>query len=267
MHSREPVFQYSEFVYLSEFLKQGFQVLFLQVSGNLPDEKLDGVVVLHWNGVLADGKPVHPAGAVRGAESILLLHSVCSDCSHLSSMGRRAALSLSLSLPPSLPLSLSAQCTLSLFPPSVISSSLPTPPHSFSLPALSPLPFLKPPCLESASFICSCALYVFSISFLSFFFLKPPLLPLSPPTTTTTKTTTSHATLPVTSNRTLTNRPRPSHNLHNERTAQANGRAGCLRGPTGQSKNANICVEWKAWDVHGVWRQHWCDFCCLCELI
>ena len=119
MHPRKPVFQYSEFVYLSEFLKQGLQVFFLQVSGNLADEKLDGVVVLHWNGVLADGESVHPAGAVRGAESILLLHSVCGDCSHLSSMGRRAALSLSLSRSLSLSLSLSfslpfALCTLPL---------------------------------------------------------------------------------------------------------------------------------------------------------
>lgn len=84
MHSRKPVFQHSEFVYLSEFLKKGLQIFLLQVSGNLSDKQLDGVVVLHWNGVLTDHEPVHPAGAVRGAESILLLHSVYSDCSHLS---------------------------------------------------------------------------------------------------------------------------------------------------------------------------------------
>lgn len=150
MHSRKSVFQYSEFVYLSEFLKQGFQVFFLQVPRNLPDEKLDGVVVLHRNGVLADGEPVHPAGAVRGAESILLLHSVCSDCSHLSSMGRRAALSLSRSLyhthtrslaslfhsPLSLSLSLSRQ--LHIVPPSLPHPRCPcyigpTPPFSPSL--------------------------------------------------------------------------------------------------------------------------------------
>jgi len=164
MHSRKPVFQYSEFVYLSEFLKQGFQVFFLQVSGNLPDEKLDGVVVLHWNGVLADGKPVHPAGAVRGAESILLLHSVCSDCSHLSSMGRRAALSLSLSLSHPLPPSPSltvVNCTVHTLPPSLISSCLPTPPPVPLPPYFSTFTAYKLPCLESALFILSYALYVF----------------------------------------------------------------------------------------------------------
>lgn len=161
MHPREPVFQHGEFVYLSEFLKQGFQVFFLQVSGNLPDEKLDGVVVLHWNGVLADGEPVHPAGAVRGAESILLLHSVCSDCSHLSSMGRRAALSLSLSL---FLLSLYSQLHSTTVPPLPIPYTLLTP-YSSSDSSPSPLLLLLQPIsclvLESALFIFSYGLWLY----------------------------------------------------------------------------------------------------------
>lgn len=132
MHSCEPVFQYSEFVYLSEFLKERFEVFLLQVAGDLADEKLDGVVVLHWDGVLADGKPVHPAGAVRGAEAILLLHSVCSDCSHLSSMGP-ALSSLSL-LPISPPTPLSSQ--LHSAHPLVFSFYVP-----FLLPLTRPYPF------------------------------------------------------------------------------------------------------------------------------
>ena len=235
MHSREPVFQYSEFVYLSEFLKQRFQVLFLQVSGDLADEKLDGVVVLHWDSVLADGEPVHPAGAVRGAESILLLHSVCSDCSHLSSMGRRGcSLSLSLSLSRSLShsLSLSLYLSLSLSLTLPLSLLLITAQRTLHpLPYMSPLLFSTPPpplppyyssflsCFwRSTLFIYFLISFVFS--FLSFFLSAPP-------------PHTLHSACHFTPWRQVVlsvSRPRPHiPYLHNERV-----RVGRLRAPQGR---------------------------------
>lgn len=48
MHARVLVLDHSQLVDLAELLKDGLQVLFLQIAWDLPDEEFDGVGLLHW---------------------------------------------------------------------------------------------------------------------------------------------------------------------------------------------------------------------------
>jgi hypothetical protein len=50
VHACEPVLQNRKLVDLAELLEEGLEVLLIQVSGDLPNEQLDGIVVLHGNG-------------------------------------------------------------------------------------------------------------------------------------------------------------------------------------------------------------------------
>ena len=50
VHACEPVLQNRQLVDLAELLEEGLEVLLVQVAGDLPNEQLDGIVVLHGNG-------------------------------------------------------------------------------------------------------------------------------------------------------------------------------------------------------------------------
>lgn len=82
---------------------------------------------------------------------------------------------------------------------------------------------------------------------MSFYFFRPPPLP--------THTLTLHhhrhpqaATLSRDVSHTLMNTPRPPSDLHNE-FDQGEWESRLTKDPTGQSKNSNIWVECKGWDI------------------
>lgn len=130
-------------------------------------------------------------------------------------------------------------------------------PHSPSFPSfLYPLPSQPEPLVWNQPYLlCTYALCVF-IS------LSPPTHP-PPPTTTTTSITprACHSARDVNSYSRVAYRFRPLPHLHNKRDPGQweNGRA---ESPTGESKNANICVECKAWDVYCIWDCATCPVVC-----
>lgn len=79
---------------------------------------------------------------------------------------------------------------------------------------------------------------------MSFYFFRPPPLPTHTLTTATPKL----PLCPVTSAHTLMNTPRPPSDLHNE-FDQGEWESRLTKDPTGQSKNSNIWVECKGWDI------------------
>ncbi len=104
MHPGEPVLEHRELVDLSELLEQRLEVFLLQVSRDLTDEELDGVVIFHGNRAV---ESVHSSGAVRGAEAILRryrghLSPSGALCLRLSTIHSSSSLFLSLPLPLSL---------------------------------------------------------------------------------------------------------------------------------------------------------------------
>lgn len=62
MHARVLVLDHSQLVDLAELLKDGLEVLLLQIARDLPDEEFDGVGLLHW---VDDVEKVRGSGWVR----------------------------------------------------------------------------------------------------------------------------------------------------------------------------------------------------------
>lgn len=51
VHACVFVLNHSELVDLAKLLKDRLEILLFQIPGNLPHKQLDGVGLLHWNGV------------------------------------------------------------------------------------------------------------------------------------------------------------------------------------------------------------------------
>lgn len=51
VHACVFVLNHGELIDLAKLLKDGLEILLLQIPGNLPHKQLDGVGLLHWDGV------------------------------------------------------------------------------------------------------------------------------------------------------------------------------------------------------------------------